>query len=92
LLGLPGWEPLLSFKGIYRVGSNFQYTSGSIVVITTRGVNPPWTGIDYIGVLLWFGDYLMAVSWCSETASILFLTFSTTTSAAIMLVREVELL
>ena len=87
----PGWEePLLSFKGIYKAGSNFQRISGSIHV----GAGP-FTGTEIIMVFLWFGDYQMQMGWVRESIQVpaswdpsLFITIP----AGTMLAHEVKLL
>jgi len=92
LMGLPGYEPWLSYKGIYEIGSNVQYLTGSIAVWATKGVDPPWTGIEYIPVILQFGDHIMLIAWSREKVSISLPTFSATVPAATILVRNVKLL
>ncbi len=91
----PGFEELLlSYKGIYKIGSNFQYLSGPIAVWATEAENPPWTGIEIVAVGLFFGDYVMQIGWFSETVSISWGPpgMELTVPSATMLVREVELL
>jgi len=62
----PGWEePLLSFKGIYKIGSNFQYVSGSIMVGSSLFYGP-----ESIIVYLWFGDWNMNLGWMSESIQV----------------------
>jgi len=84
---------LLSYKGIYKIGSNFQYLSGPIVVWAGRAGNPPWTGIEVVEIGLFFGDYAMMMGWFSETVSISWGPgMDITVPPATILVRDVELL
>ena len=86
-----GWEkPLLSYKGIYKTGSNVQYLSGPIAVLASRLENPPYTGIEYIALSLWFGapQYILTAYWWSENAPV---TPQITIPAA-TIVRDVKLL
>jgi hypothetical protein len=90
----PGFEELLlSYKAIYKIGSNFQYLSGPITVLAGRAENPPWTGIEIVEVGLFFGDYAMMIIWFSETVSISWGPgMDLTVPPATILVRDVKLL
>ena len=93
--GVPGFEePVLSYKGLYTIGSNFQYLSGGIVVWAAKAEQPhPLTGTEVIVVGLQLGDYAMQIVWFSETVSISWGPDATLiVPAAAMLVRDVELL
>lgn len=58
----PGWEePLLGLRGIYKVGPNFQFISGSIGVFSLAAFEA-----RAISVGLWFGDNHMMILWVSE--------------------------
>lgn len=88
----PGFEELmLGYKGIYKIGSNFQYLSGPISVSATKAEQPPLTGTEVMGVELFFGGYAMMIGWFSETVSISWGPGATITiPAATILVRDVE--
>jgi hypothetical protein len=90
----PGFEKLLlSYKGIYKIGSNSQYLSGPIVVSATEAEKPPLTGIEFVEVGLFFGEYAMMIGWFSETVTISWGPGTElTVPAARTLVRDVELL
>lgn len=93
--GIPGFEELvLSYKGIYKTGSNFQYLSGGIAVWAAKAEQPhPLTGTEVIVVGLSFGDYAMMIVWFSETVTISWGPGKElTVPAATILLRDVELL
>ena len=89
----PGFEDLLlSYKGIYKIGSDFQYLSGLITVWASKAEQlHPLTGTEFIAVGLAFGDYAMQTVWFSETVSISWGPGADlTVPAATMLVRDVQ--
>jgi len=91
----PGSEDLvLSYEGIYQIGSNSQYLSGSAIVWATKAEEPhPLAGTEVLEVGLSFGDYAMMIWWFSETVSISWGPGATITiPAATILVHDVELL
>jgi len=94
--GLPAEEEMLSYGGIYKIGSNVQHLSGPIGVWASKGENPdaPEYGIEYIHVVLIYDEmYVIHIVWVSEPLSIPISPGETwTIPAATILVRDVELL
>jgi len=94
--GLPAEEEMLSYEGIYKIGSNVQHLSGPIGVWASKGENPgvPDYEIEYIHVALVYGEiYAMHIVWVSEPLSIPNPAGGTSTlPAATLLVHDVELL
>lgn len=89
--GALGWEnPMLGYRGIYKVGSNLQYLNGPITVLASEVENPPSKGIETILIVLHFGDYIMTLAWYSETITFPFP--NPVTIPAARIVRDVELL
>lgn len=93
---LPAEEQLLSYKGIYKIGSNVQHLSGPIVVLATKGENPdaPDYEIEYIHVVLIYDEiYTIHIGWVNEPVSIPTPDGGTyTLPAARLLVSDVRLL
>jgi len=93
---LPSLEPMLSYGGIYKVGSNLQYLSGPIAVCASKGLVPgePMHEIEYIHVALIYDEmYVIHIGWISETVSTSVPGWGTwTIPAATTLVHDVKLL
>jgi hypothetical protein len=68
-------EGLLSYSGIYKIGSRVQYLSGPIGVWASKGEVLSGSGheIEYIHVVLIYGEplqYVIHIGWFSEAVSI----------------------
>ena len=90
-------EGLLSYRGIYMIGSNVQYLSGPIGVWASKGEIPggPAHEIEYIHVVLIYGEeyYAIHIAWLSEAVSMPISPGETlTVPAATILINDVKLL
>jgi hypothetical protein len=83
-------EGLLSYSGVYKIGSNAQYLSGLTGIWASTG-----DGTEYIHVVLIYGEplqYVIHIAWFSEAASTPMPGGTWTIPAAMILVHDVKLL